>query len=102
MSNYDAFSWQAPSQSNLYPNAFEWQLMNKRGRPSIGHGTFSQLQALLNTDEKKLRGIMGTAEHGGRLRRMNHGAFGSEPTYELDLYYANDMLRQFGHQGGFR
>jgi hypothetical protein len=57
--------------------------MNKRGRPSIGHGTFSQLQALLNTDEKKLRGIMGTAEHGGRLRRMNHGALGQSRLMSL-------------------
>jgi hypothetical protein len=41
---------------------------------------------------------MRAAEHEGRIRRINRGAFGSD---ELDLYSANNMLRQVRHSGGF-
>jgi hypothetical protein len=106
MSDPNAFDWQYIRRSNGYPSytyvsPFEWQLRDPRlTRPSIGHGDFAQLQAVLDCPTKPLENILRNGPPAAvrwTNPGMNPGNSRAGKVYELDLDYAREYLYRYGY-----
>jgi hypothetical protein len=102
MSYPNSFNWQGIPKRDGYPNptTFEWQLKHP-SKPSIGHGDFDQLRALLNCSRKHLSNILHNGKEVGAVRLLNPVYGRAGQVYELDLDYAREHLDRRAARGGF-